>query len=1106
MRMSFFMCLLAFMQASATSFAQRISLNKDNAPLRETLNDIRIQSGYSIFYDADILRNARAVNVHIKNATLSQALEQCFKGQPFSYVINKNTIVIAPKKQIETGEVHEISISGKVTDEKGETLPGVTIRLKDGSRTSIADANGNYSILIPDGKGILVYSFVGYMTQEIAVNNRTKIDIQLQSKPAALNEIIVVGYGTQKKSDLTGAVSHINMSQLQNKEALSIADYLRGSIAGLNISRSSSVTGAQSFEVRGATSIGASTQPLIVVDGMIFQGLLNDINPEDIETIDVLKDASSTAIYGSRAAAGVIILTTKKGKTDKPTINFDVKSGVSALLTKEKAYGVDDYLNMRADAMESKYATHATQREYYKDPRALKSVDLQTWLKYDGTGVPANANPMDYWLLRLNLYPGEIANYNAGKSINWVNKVFRNGTMHDYNASISGKTSNLNYYWSLGLLDNAGVVYNDNYRNVRTRINITADVTSYLQTGARVNFSSTRQDDTPAEWQLAYTNSPLGDLYDANGHYNNYPNTDIIGRNPFDKTQYNGEKRNQNIIGSLFAKVKLPFNIGYEMDYNNHWGNKSTYTYKPNYTIAALLTNGSASREEFQQYDWSVDHILHWEQTIAQKHKVNVLLLYNTAKYSSRQTDANATNFNISQALTFHDISLGGTPNVNSDDESDTRASILARLNYTYNDKYLLTASIRRDGYSAFGQSNPWANFPSLAVAWKVSEEGFMKPIDWISETKVRVSYGLSGNSGIGRYTALSQLTNGTYVRDGQTTISLYPTNMANTDLKWEQTASLNFGLDMGFFRNRITATLDMYLMTTKNLLLARTLPTLTGYTSVISNLGQLDNRGLELTIGAGLIQKPRFKWNTNFTFSFNRNKIVHLYGDKKDVLDANGNVIGQVEVDDPTNGRYIGHSLDEIYGYQIVGVWQTAEKDKAAKYGRVPGDYKTFDSNDDNKLEPLDYVWQGYTKPRFRFSQRHSLTLYNAVDISFLLSANLGNKKILDNDAINSGYSDRVSQLVKPYWTPDNQLNNWARLGYSKTGDIYTNAGFLRMDDFSIAYRFNPKLLKKAQIQNARIFLNADNVWSIDKSQYWDIETGAPTPFTLTAGISLTL
>jgi hypothetical protein len=455
-----------------------------------------------------------------------------------------------------------------------------------------------------------------------------------------------------------------------------------------------------------------------------------------------------------------------------------------------------------------------------------------------------NADPVEYWLLRLNLYPGEIANYKAGKSVDWVGGVFRPGVIQNYNASISGKTSNLNYYWSLGLLDNKGVVANDDYRNIRTRVNITSDITDFLQTGMRVNLSTTTQDNTAANYRNAYQVSPLGDMYDDKGHYKTYPNTDIMGQNPFDKTQYIGQNRNLDIIGSLFAKIKLPFNINYELDYNNRWGSNLTYVYKPSYTIDALLTNGSASRQDFRQYEWSLDNILRWDKTIG-AHRISVLLLYNSARFSSTQTNANASNFSLSEVLNYHSLSLGATPSVNSNDQEDTRASGLIRLNYAYNDKYLVTASVRRDGYSAFGQANPWADFPSVALAWRMSKEDFFKNVKSINDMKLRLSYGMSGNSGIGRYTALSQLSNGTYVRDGQTIISLYPTSLSNKDLKWEQTTSLNAGFDISMFNSRLNATVDVYYMTTKNMLLARTLPTLTGLrvsclTSASSITGEL--------------------------------------------------------------------------------------------------------------------------------------------------------------------------------------------------------------------------------------------------------------------------
>ncbi len=1082
---------------------KRLSLKMSNVPIKSVLEAIEDHSDFFFMYEAHSVNVEKKVTVSADNKSVPEILNDIFANTNITYKINNRQIALTAESQSLVGQQF-LKVTGKVTDNTGGSLPGVSVVVKGTTQGTITDANGNYSLSNIPANASLQFSFIGMKSQEVKTTGKTIINVRLEEETVNLGEVVAVGYGVQRKSDLTGSTSQVKMSDMENKQAVSIADYLRGSIAGLNVSLSSSVTGSQSFEVRGPTSIGTNTAPLLVVDGMIFQGLLNDINPNDIESLNVLKDGSSAAIYGSRAAAGVIMITTKQGKTDKPTINIDAKVGISILPRIQPVYDVNGYLKMRGDALLAKESLHRNDPEYYQNPNSLVNVDLATWLRYDGSSVPLDSNPTEFYLQRLKLFTPEIANYNAGKSVDWLDKVFRTGLLKDYNLSMSGKTKTLNYYWSVGLLDNKGVIYNDDYKNIRSRVNLSADITKFLQVGMRSNLSVTSQNTQPANWAAAYTNSPLGDLYNADGTYTRYPNSFVMAQNPLDKTQYDMINRNYNVIGSLFAKLTLPLGIVYDLNYDNHWRFNSNYNYVPSYAVAGLTAIGKANRTELSQYDWSLDNILHWDRTFAGKHKVNVTLLYNSSRWMSNSTSANAADFSISEALTYHALDLGATPTVNSDDQVETRAAMMARLNYSYKDRYLLTASIRRDGYSAFGQLNPWATFPAVALAWRAKEESFMRSVNWISNLKFRVSYGINGNGDIGRYAALSKLSNGTYVRDQATIITLHPVSMPNAGLKWEQTSSFNTGIDLGLFNNRLNLVLDGYSMSTRDMLLPRTLPTISGYSTIMSNLGQLDNNGFEATINSVNFRRDNFNWSTSLTFSMNRNKIVHLYGDYVNALDSLGNVTGRKEADDPTNGRYIGHSLDAIYGYKIIGIWQTSEATQAAIYGRVPGDYKTMDLNGDGKFSPADYVWQGYKQPRCRLSMRNDFTIAKAFDVSFMMRAELGNVQAFNANV--TAYADQISIPVYPYWTPDNPTNEWGALAFQKTGTVWKNSSFVRMDNLSIAYRLPQSFLKRLQIKTARMFINIDNVWSIDNHLDWDIETGNPTPRVFSLGLNFTM
>ncbi len=396
-------------------------------------------------------------------------------------------------------------------------------------------------------------------------------------------------------------------------------------------------------------------------------------------------------------------------------------------------------------------------------------------------------------------------------------------------------------------------------------------------------------------------------------------------------------------------------------------------------------------------------------------------------QYKSNETIAGSTGFTTTEQLGHHNIGLGDIKSSASNDEEDRKASYMGRLNYSLMDRYLLTLSIRRDGGdSRFGQDKPWANFPGLALAWRLSEESFMQKADFISNLKLRFSYGKNGNSNIGRYDAISQLDNGYTIIDGQSVVTMYPIKMGgNRLLQWESTLSTNVGFDLGLFNNRINITTDLYQRTTTNMLTSRALPTITGYTTVRSNLGEVEGKGLELTVNSLNINTSAFRWTSDFTMSMNRNKIKHLYGKTVDVLDENGNVVGQREADDPTNGYYIGHAIDEIYGYQIIGVWQKGEEEEAAKQGRIPGDYKTYMNSESTSLSSADYRWQGYTTPRSRISLRNTMTFFRSLTLSFMLRAELGHKKASNEIAV-GGYADRISQIKYPYWTEENPSTYW--------------------------------------------------------------------------------
>ena len=1094
-----FACVFQLLAMDTEAQNSIITFSSNSISVGQLIEEIEKQTDYLVVYSNREIDINHQVTIRDKSAKVSSYLKEALAGMGISYKFENDYIILSKSNSLLNQLQQQEKITGTVTDVKGEPVIGANVSVVGRSIGTITDIDGKFVIQASQGNSLQI-SFIGYKTQITKVTGK-HIAIVLQEDMEMLDEVVVVGYGVQKRKDLTGAIGSLKMNDLAGKQALSIADYLMGNIAGLNIGRSSSTNGQTKMSIRGENSISASTEPLLVVDGVIFPGGINDINSEDIETIDVLKDASSAAVYGARSAAGVVLVTTKKGKSQKPLVSVNTKWGIQTLIRKEQAYDVSGYLRMRTDAMEQ-YAPKDNMPGYYHNPNSLPSgVTLEQWLSYDGNVSDVN-DPTDYWLNRLNLYPVEVANYRAGKSINWYDEVFRTGVLQDYNISLSGSSDVFTYYWSVGYLDNKGVVYNDDYKNIRSRLNIEGKVTDFLRVGLNASLSNFDNGNQPADWKKAFTNSPLGDIYTEDGStYTKYPNGDNMAPNPFDPCSYSKNNKGTSLFAVAFAKVTLPLGFTYEMNYSNHWDWNNQYVYKPISSIGGGAAYGYGARNNSHSSKWSIDNILRWNKVFADKHRFDVTLLYNAEKYTYFKTEASSSSYDVSEILGFHALQLGRVYQAGSNDETDTAAAMMARLNYTYHDTYMLTLSFRRDGYSAFGVNNPWANFYSTAFAWRISEEEFMKNSRALSNLKLRFSYGINGNREVGRYRALSELKNDNYIVGSSPVVGLYTLNMANPNLKWEKTTSYNLGVDFGFFDNRLSGSLEMYTMQTKDLLLTRALPSTTGYASVISNMGQLNNKGLELTLNTLNIDKPNLRWTTSFNFSMNRNKIIHLYGDMVEIFDANGNVIGRREADDTKNGYYIGHALDAIYDYEVIGVWQQNEEEEAKKYGKFPGDFKVLDKNDDKQFSPdEDKTWQGHTEPRYRFGMRNQVTLFKSLDFSCMFRANLGHIKDATSYAQSSVYTQRVSDYVVPYWTPENPSNSYSRVWPTSIGaKVYRNASFFRIDDITIGYRLPEKIVKKIALQTARITFNIDNVCSFDSWGRWDPETEAPTPTVFT-------
>ncbi|MDR2232908.1 MAG: SusC/RagA family TonB-linked outer membrane protein [Tannerella sp.] len=885
---------------------------------------------------------------------------------------------------------------------------------------------------------------------------------------------------------------------------------VNGTVAGFFLSsQGTTAEGTGAMQVRGPTSLKASNEPLVVVDGVIFQGSIQDINPNDIESIDILKDASSAAVFGARSAAGVLIVTTKRGNQGKPTIEVSAKIGFAGVTKHIKPADPEQYLIYKRD-YRNRMNPNAPSN-YYTNPNELPSdISIQQWLDYDASHT---GDAMRTWLNRLNVTPIEQNNYLNGVVTDWYDDIYKNGLRQDYNFSLYGGNENVNYFWSNGWVKNQGISVGDVYEVFRSRFNIDAKITNFLKVGFNAQFSADDKSSDRVNLTAAIRMSPFTTQYDENGKEIMYPNDDTLVDNPFLYYLHRDRlNKTQAFFGTFMATLTLPYGFSYNLAFANRFSWTKDYYFDPIVTPNGLSNSGYGQRINQSVYDYSIDNILKWNQVYAGIHKFDFTFLFNVEKFQSWSDTQTNSKFSPSDALSFHALQGGVNPSITNNDEYSTGNALMARLNYTLQEKYLMTLSYRRDGYSAFGLNNPYANFTSAALGWNIAEEKFFLK-DLFSQLKLRASWGTNGNREIGRYDALARLGTTLYFYGNTSSVGVFTNTMANQDLKWERTAALNFGIDFSLLKSRVFGSIDYYDMTTNDLLLNRALPVLIGYSSVTSNLGELKNKGFELTLNTINVREKNIEWNSMFTFSFNRNKITHLYGDMVNVLDANGNVIGQKEADDPTNGWFIGQSIDRIWDYEILGIYQSNEADEAAKFGKQPGDIKLRDVNGDGLLVPEDdKVFQGHTTPQFRFGLRNDIRFLRDFELSFFIRADIGAYGINNEYKHNTsgGQYERSNWYAFPYWTPENPDNEWARLSSnfsSPAFNVYVNRSFARLQELSLSYELPAKYIKKYNVGRVRLFINANNLVTLTKWNFWDPETlSTPMPRNTTFGVNISL
>jgi TonB-linked SusC/RagA family outer membrane protein len=1009
------------------------------------------------------------------------------------------------------------NVTGTVTDETKNPLPGVTVIVQGTAIGTLTNADGGFSLSVSADAKTLVFSFIGMKTLQVPIENQTRFNIVMTVDVGMLEEVIVIGYGTVKKKDLTGAVSRLNADDLATEATANMTTMLRGAIPGLTVNLTTSPKGLSSSSdmlVRGESSLRsteadqkAANAPLIVLDGMIYYGDLSDINPVDIESFDVLKDASSAAIYGARASNGVILITTKKGSKGKPIINVTTSTGIAYVSPAHyNLMNGQQFIDRRIAGFEANEKNQILKGPgYYQSPTNLPAgVTLDQWKAYDGSAAATDLSGV--WLNRIGFAAIEINNYKAGTETDFSKYTWQTGFTQDYNMSVSGSNDATSYYMSLGYTNNEGIRYNEQFKTIRGRVNLETNITNWLKVGTNTQIAF--RDESPIAIGYSSYNTPYSSMYEEDGKTLLFAPSGYVNAPNFwlEMTWHDRYIKYNTLNSKLFSVITLPFGFSFTTEFipRFEW-NRNYQSWSSNHPLWAVM-GGQASRQNTTIFEWQVNNILKWNKTF-DIHNFDVTIVQNAEQYQYWRDYMYRQRFLPSDVLGYHRMQAASeNVELSSNDQTSTADALLGRLNYTLMSKYNLTASFRRDGYSAFGQANPRANFWSAAAGWTISQESFFK-VSWIDQLKLRFSYGTNGNRGVGIYDALAELGTGKFlVITGGTpgyVSQLNTSRMANSALKWERTTAYNAGLDFALFKGRIRGSLDVYNKIGRDLLIPRKLPDITGYASVFSNMGQVNNNGVELALNTINISGKDVSWTTDFSLSYNRNKIVHLYGDY--LTDPVTGV--KKEVDDITNQWFIGKAVDAIWDYKVLGIWQTSEAAEATRYSRNPGDYKLWDKNGDGYYTDADKEFIGYERPPIRLTLRNNVQ-YKNFEFSIKMYSYLGFLKADNHVLNNDAFYDRSTSYASPYWTPANPGNKWARIGSYNLGfSAWENCTFVRIDNVSLSYNIPKSILDKFKIVNCKLSVVSENpyVWAPNWS-WMDPENDGYTPSYLSFKLNITL
>jgi TonB-dependent starch-binding outer membrane protein SusC len=1098
-----------------------VTLEIEDVRLKNALQRLEKLAGTKFAYSPAIVRDLEHVTIKSDKRKLGEVLSELLspRGISFELIAGRISLFRTPSDdEDETSEgpveetIYQIAINGKVTDVDGAPLPGVNVVVKGTTNGTTTDALGTFAINVEDENSILIFSFIGFETQEVRVGAMTTVNVTLKADVKMLEEIVVVGYGTQRKSDLTGSVGTVKAEEIQERQSPSVPQALAGRIAGVAVSVNSGRPGGQSnVRIRGFSSISTSNNPLYVVDGVIMpvgtqtdgsyalNNAIDNINPSDIASIEVLKDASSTAIYGARGANGVIIITTKRGSSGGGKVTYDMQLSVPTIgPNRVEMLNAREFLDVEQQGWDN-----------------IKVYDPAGWNPTGGpTGTGSHSsgrqNPLDARaaLTGIGVYSLFDASGNPLYDTDWLKESTQNKLSQNHQLSVTGGNADNSYGVFLGFRDDNGLLLNSFLKRYSARFVMDSQIKPWLKIGGSLGYNN--QKENIVDFGTGGLNVvrmitealPILPVQYPNGiysHNKNYSPSIEGGQNPVDQILKNSYNLNtQNILGNVYSNIRiiegleLRSTVGVNiLDRERQRYNGRPAPQTPTYVNSAN-ERGTARVRSDQELFWSFENYLTYTKRIADIHSLTAMLGVSSQETNIYFFQASSRNF-ITDF--FETNNIGGaqdfavdSPPVSSGRTRFSFNSYFGRVNYSLHDKYLLTVTGRMDGSSKFGEANKYAFFPSAALAWRVSEESFLKGNAVISNLKLRGSYGLTGNSEINTYSAQPALRVSTGVINNARVIGVSTNRLGNPDLQWEKTAQSDIGLELGLLNNRIVLEADVYYRKTTDMLLSAPLPVTSGYETITRNVGSMENKGLEIALTTENISTDQFSWSTTFNLATNRNKVLKLANPAPIFGVGNPNFTNQTGVIKE------GEPVGSFWGLVRLGTWGTDEAAEAALFGQntyrgtgkplLPGDVKYLDVNGDYAINDLDRMIIGNGNPDFYGTFINNLR-YKGFDLLLDIQYSYGNDVL--NMTKHSG-EDRTG-LANSYksvlgaWTAENQNSDIAAIRDSKAGYVSNvdthwveDGSFIRGRNAVLGYTIPEALVDRARLSRARVYVSVQN------------------------------